>query len=156
MTQHPYKYYAKNYGFNERIDLIDCWDGRNNPKRILSTQRTYKRSGYNDLFLGKISPMVTTSSKEVKKELDLLRGKNRVWFLFSHNTLEEESPILGYANTIGKEIDSFVINGNGFLDEELNSHEKTSLYLYDFSIKNTTQKSNKLKGRKGFFRWRKS
>jgi hypothetical protein len=51
------------------------------------------------------------------KDLDALRGRERVWILFSHNTrmngIDEEKFFLYYLNTIGTELQSFKAPGAG-------------------------------------------
>jgi hypothetical protein len=45
------------------------------------------------------------------KDIDCLRGRERVWIIFSHNSrqsgIDEEKFFLYYLNTLGTEIQSF-------------------------------------------------
>lgn len=95
--EYQFKYYAPKFGYTEGSYII----------------------GVDDLDDGeKVSPEEWT---RYKKDFDRLRGKSRVWMLFSHTSgaKEEEERVLSYLDEIGKKIESFERPG-------------AFVYLYDF------------------------
>lgn len=101
---HPaFTYYAKKYDFEKNHYVIGIYAGDKNNQWAFSTD-----------YLNAYT-----------KDLDKLRGKNRIWILFSHTPMlnkgiNEEVFFIYYLNSIGKQIDSHRDSGS-------------SVYLYDLS-----------------------
>ena len=99
-AQYAFKYYQDRYGFTD-ADYIAGKD----PRDFTSTEKRDDLQRY-------------------IAELDQLRGKSRVWLVFSHSYdrtgIDEETFFLYHLNTIGKQLDAF-------------KRQKASVYLYDLS-----------------------
>jgi uncharacterized membrane protein len=97
--EHQFKYYAKRYGYQEKdyiigVDDLDKYDG------VAVSDEEWNR---------------------YKSDLDKLRGKNRVWFLFSHVEIKREHEMIkSYLDSIGKQIIFFKSPGS-------------FVYLYDLT-----------------------
>lgn len=96
-------YYSKKYGFKESDYIVGVYAGDRNNQWEFSVD--YLRA--------------------YTKDLDKLRGKKRIWILFTHTPMlnkgiDEEVFFIYYLNTIGKQIDSF-------------RDIEASVYLYDLS-----------------------
>ena len=99
--EYQFKYYAKNYGFQEGDYII----------------------GVDDLDQKDGSGLSLEESKRYIDDLDKLRGKKRVWVIFSHLTrasTDERKLIELYIDSMGKRIDAFRRKG-------------AEVHLYDFS-----------------------
>lgn len=103
-SKYAFKYYAASHGFNENDYIVGAgpggaWDNYEDWDRL--------RNCINDL--------------------DRLRGKMRVWILFSHSH-NDESFFLYHLDNMGKRLDSFKTAG-------------ASVYLYDLSEEASTTES---------------
>lgn len=101
---HPaFAYYAEKYGFRDGDYIVSIYAGERNNIWAFSVD-----------FL-----------RIYTKDLDKLRGKERVWILFSgtpllHKGIDERIFFRYYLNTIGRQIDAF-------------ESTKAAVYLYDLS-----------------------
>jgi len=96
LSEYAFKYYEGRYGFND----LDYTVGRS------------LNYDFND------------DLKKIRKDLDQLRGHERVWLLFSHfrgKGLNYEMIYLSYLKVIGHQLDSF-------------NDMDASIYLYDLSM----------------------
>lgn len=113
-SQFAYKYYAKQYGFNEKIKIE-----KDESPKINKERRTYQRRGYNTIIIGKTYPQ---HSELYKKDLKKLQGNERIWILISHPWKREKELIIKYLNELGKLEDSY---------EEPGPYGGSSVYLYN-------------------------
>ncbi len=105
-SQFAFKYYSESYGFkNEKIGIFSM-----------------ASSGW-------VNPDDRSSSIE---ELDKLRGKKRVWILFSHIYKDDDKVFIYNLDKLGIRLESFKKIGTSNLGKELDSHKNmdTSVYLY--------------------------
>ncbi|MDE5100096.1 MAG: hypothetical protein O4861_17865, partial [Trichodesmium sp. St16_bin4-tuft] len=99
---YQFQYYAEKYGYQEGdyiigVDDLDKYDGQE---------------------------LSITEMTRYEKDLDKLRGNERVWLLFSHTHIPAERRFLNYyLNEIGLRIDTFEKPGS-------------YVYLYDMSYRN--------------------
>jgi uncharacterized membrane protein len=142
-SQYAFKYYAKDFGFNDEFDLIEDWTNPKYRKDFFKYKRWYKKHGYNRLFISKASKYTTMNRRRIDYELKMLRGYPRVWILFSHDAGFYSWKFKSHLNRYGKQIDFLRIPGVNFTESDL--------YLYDFSIQKTEQKETFFKKLKRIF-----
>lgn len=131
-SQYGFKYYAKDYGFNDDFTPISNWSHPIIKKDFFSYQRWYIKPKYNKIFISKSSKHTTMNRRKIDYELKMLKGSKRVWVLFSHDALYYSKKFKSHLNRYGKQLDFIAVPGR----EGADSH----LYLYDFSKKENTSK----------------
>lgn len=126
-SQYAFKYYAKDYGFNDDYPLISNWSHPKISKDFYNYKRWYTKSNYNKIFISKPSKFTTMDRRKIDYELKMLKGQDRVWILFSHDALYYSERFKSHLNRYGKQLDFISIPGR--------EHADSHLYLYDFSTK---------------------
>ncbi len=114
-AQYAYKYYAKRYGFN---DSLIPEKSQYDPALNAGIKRIYEKSGFNTIILGS---RARENPLQYIEDINSLRGKKRVWFVFSHLYRNEMNLFLNHLRKVGLEVGYFKSNG-------------AYAFLYDFSI----------------------
>lgn len=127
MSQFAFNYYSKyhpgNYHFNENEYIIG-----KAPEGWTANYTKEKFTGDYAELNKLITQPYTEIFQEYVEDLNKLRGRKRVWVLFSSNVpksgINEESFFIYHLETIGEKLDSFGRAGN------------SAVYLYDLSGRN--------------------
>lgn len=138
-SQYCFKYYAKDFKFNDDFTPPENWSDKSFKKDFYKYKRWYVKDGYNKLFISKVSRYTTMNRRKIDYELKLLKGYPRVWILISHDSTYYANRLKKHFNKYGKEIDRLIVPGS----EMAESH----LYLYDFSTGriNNKKRENRFK-----------
>lgn len=126
-SQYCFRYYAKDFGFNDNFPLISNWSHPKIKKDFYKYQRWYTKPNYNKVFISKASKYTTLNRRKIDYELKMLKNNKRVWILFSHDAVAYSEKFKSHLNRYGKQLDFVTVPGREYAD----SH----LYLYDFYIK---------------------
>ncbi len=110
-AQYAFKFYAKNYGFNDKFEV--------DPSQFyssLKTKRWIEKKGYMTIVNG-------GNNKNFTDSISKLKGYKRVWILFAEVIRKEQEPlVLKYLNETGVMLLNFQRPG-------------ARVYLYDLSSK---------------------